>query len=659
MTAPFKYQAFISYSHADRKWADWIHKALETYRIPKRLREGRDGNDALDRIAPVFKDREELASGHSLSTAITTALDASRCLVVICSPHAAASRWVNEEVLYFHSTGRLERVFCLVVDGDPAAPAEDPEDCFVPALRTSGAEPGEWIEPLAADVRVSGDGRSEARLKIIAGILGVGLDELKQRELQRRNRRLVMISSASVVGMALAAVLTTATLLARQEAERQKEIAEREAATANQTTEFLVDLFSVVDPSEARGRSVTAHEILEVGRRRIVTGLEDQPVVRRRLMTTMGRVYTGLGIYDTALELLQSPTTESPTMEERVTLAHAFYMHGDYEEAIGEYQIVTQAYDSLLEADRNWSQTYSNAFGGLANALIDVDQLQEAERNATQAISLDRDTWGEAHAQYAKNLGILASVLLFMGRLEESEAAYRQSLDAHVSSLGADHPLAIRAVSNLATVLYLQNDHDSALAYYEQALPEYRIIYGDGHPETASLLNNIGRIYLLQREFKKARTLLDESVAIDRALGRDRHADLVFSINSLAIAEVGSGNSPRAMQLYDEGIRLASDSQHEMLGPLIANRVDQQCSEAFDAAVFPALQSARQSVRANFGAQSWRLAVLDSIEGFCRVQAGQAPEGRKLMETALKALHERWGEGLLYTAAARERLEAR
>jgi hypothetical protein len=43
--AEFKYWAFLSYSHRDKKWGDWLHKALETYRIPRRLigKESRDG----------------------------------------------------------------------------------------------------------------------------------------------------------------------------------------------------------------------------------------------------------------------------------------------------------------------------------------------------------------------------------------------------------------------------------------------------------------------------------------------------------------------------------------------------------------------------------------------------------------------------------------
>src|SRR5579863_454983 len=68
LTAPqFRYRAFISYSHQDRAWADWLHRALETYRVPRRL-VGRSTAAGIvpRRLAPVFRDREELASAIDL-----------------------------------------------------------------------------------------------------------------------------------------------------------------------------------------------------------------------------------------------------------------------------------------------------------------------------------------------------------------------------------------------------------------------------------------------------------------------------------------------------------------------------------------------------------------------------------------------------------------
>ncbi len=210
----YKYWAFISYSHQDKEVADWLHHALETYRVPRRLvgRPSRDGA-VPPRLFPVFRDREELPGSASLGDSITGALAASRYLVVVCSPRSAVSRWVNEEVKAFKVLGREDRILCLIVDGEPNA-ADKPEagllECFPETVRhrveADGRVSAERIEPIAADLRSSGDGRANARLKVLAGVLGVGFDELAQRERQRaRRRRRLQAAGAAGIAAALAA----------------------------------------------------------------------------------------------------------------------------------------------------------------------------------------------------------------------------------------------------------------------------------------------------------------------------------------------------------------------------------------------------------------------------------------------------------------------
>jgi hypothetical protein len=113
----FKYRAFISYSHADEEWAKWLHKSLETYRLPKRLvgRETEFG-PVPERIAPVFRDRDELATATNLGDILTAALEQSACQLVICSRKSAKSRWVNEEIKTFKRLGKSTRSFALIVD---------------------------------------------------------------------------------------------------------------------------------------------------------------------------------------------------------------------------------------------------------------------------------------------------------------------------------------------------------------------------------------------------------------------------------------------------------------------------------------------------------------------------------------------------------------
>jgi len=200
------YRAFISYSHKDAKWGAWLHRALEAYRVPAPLvgSEGRHGR-IPPRLFPIFRDREELPTSADLGEQITVALQSSDFLVVICSPRSASSRWVNEEILAFKRLGKEARIFALIVDGEPNAGDEPslealetegaanqygtsrpyPRECFPYVLKhrldADGVLSDQIGEPLAADARPQGDGKEAAKLKLVAGLIGVGYDTLYGR----------------------------------------------------------------------------------------------------------------------------------------------------------------------------------------------------------------------------------------------------------------------------------------------------------------------------------------------------------------------------------------------------------------------------------------------------------------------------------------------
>lgn len=210
MYADKKYWAFLSYSHQDTRLCEWLHRELETFRVPTRLvgRETREGVTP-NRLFPVFRDRDELPGSSELGKNLAQALEQSRYLVVICSPAAARSRWVNEEIRQFKAMGGEHRVLALIIDGEPNA-AEKPEsgllECFPEALKYRVSADGqlstERVEPIAADIRKGRESRSTAVLRLIAGLLGVPFDELRQRDQERRRRALTW---RIAVGMVLAA----------------------------------------------------------------------------------------------------------------------------------------------------------------------------------------------------------------------------------------------------------------------------------------------------------------------------------------------------------------------------------------------------------------------------------------------------------------------
>ncbi|EKO39306.1 MAG: WD40 repeat-containing protein [Solidesulfovibrio magneticus str. Maddingley MBC34] len=231
----YKYFAFISYSHRDKKWGDWLHKAIETYKIPKRLQtEEQEGNVLPKRLFPVFRDREELPTSADLGEQITGALRHSRFLIVICSPNAARSIWVNEEIKAFKAMGRENRILSLIVDGEPNAsdkPGDEKTECFPEAMRfrvdAEGNLTGERSEPIAADIRPGMDGRQNALLKLVAGLLGVGFDTLRQRENERRVRRLMAAGAVMAVLLLAFAGLAWRAWLSEQQALHEKQRAEK------------------------------------------------------------------------------------------------------------------------------------------------------------------------------------------------------------------------------------------------------------------------------------------------------------------------------------------------------------------------------------------------------------------------------------------------
>lgn len=229
-----RYYAFLSYSHKDKELADWLHRELERFRVPHALAGKLTANGVVPRrLVPVFRDQQDLSAGGDLAEEIKAALAASQFLVVLCSPTAAKSRWTNQEIESFKRTRPEGCVLAAVASGEPFAsdlPGREDEECFPPALRYKydrrGHQTARRAEPLAADFRDSGEGKRLAFLKLVAGMLGVGLDELVQREQTRRHRRLAWLAAGSLAGMAVTSTLAVAAWQSRNEAREQRREAE-------------------------------------------------------------------------------------------------------------------------------------------------------------------------------------------------------------------------------------------------------------------------------------------------------------------------------------------------------------------------------------------------------------------------------------------------
>ena len=207
---------------------------LETYPIPKRLAgQSTNKGEVPRRLSPIFRDREELEAAGSLSDKIEQGLQSSQNMVVLCSRRSAKSHWVNQEILRFKKIHPDGDIFPAVIDGEPFAsnmPGREDEECFPKALRFEFDDEGSLTntpaEPLAADLRKEGDGKRMGSLKLVSGMIGVGLDEIVQRDMQRGRKRVMAITGGSLAGMLVMATLTVFAISAREEAEARRNDAE-------------------------------------------------------------------------------------------------------------------------------------------------------------------------------------------------------------------------------------------------------------------------------------------------------------------------------------------------------------------------------------------------------------------------------------------------
>jgi tetratricopeptide (TPR) repeat protein len=568
-----QYRAFLSYSHRDSKWANWLHKGLETYRLPKSLIGTATALGPVPRrLIPIFRDRDELASATELSAVINDALQNSVCQIVICSPAAASSRWVNEEILAFKRLGRGDRIFPLIVAGEPnasALPGREAEECFPPALRfrlgPDGNLSNEPTEPVAADARPGKDGRQNAKLKLIAALLGVGFDVLRRREAQRRNRRVFLFACGATCGMVLATGLATYALIERSIAQKQTVRAEKEADAALQTTNFLIGLFRLVDPGEARGSSVTAREMLDKAAARVDTELARQPAIQSRLLQTLGTVYTGLGLYREAQPLLDRSLASARVTAgtEPTTLAEILNHLGDLEGLQANYPAAEKAYREAAAlavarpGDRVGKSALARSLYGLGNVLYSEGHYPESAQSFRGALALQRQLYGVKNGDVARTLMDLAYTLDADGDLKSGLPLMRTAVSMQRELRGNEpHPDLAEALSDLGSMLEENGDYDESEKFYREAIAMKRLLYGEKHPQIAQGLNNLASVLEDKNELGASEAIYRQALEMERELLGNLHPEVANTLNNLAFVQYDLGETQTALDTEREALAM-------------------------------------------------------------------------------------------------------
>lgn len=501
-----RFYAFLSYSHKDRELADWLHRELERFKVPRSLAGRLTAHGvAPKRLGPIFRDQHELAAAGDLGSEIREALASSHFLVVLCSPDSAKSRWTNAEIEAFKRTQPEAHVLAAIASGEPFASdieGREDEECFPPALRQKydrrGRPTAKRAEPLAADLRGEGESRRIGFLKLVAGMLGVGLDELVHRETARRHRRLGYLAAASIAGMVVTSGLAITAIQARDAARDQRREAEGLIGF------MLGDLKDKLEPiGRLDALDGVGSRVLVYYQKQDMSDLPDAALSQRsKALSLMAQVTFLRGDYDAATRLYREAlagTAEavrrSPDNPQRLfDHAQNVFWVGDLARRRGEFAEAETAYREYKRlADRmvaiapdnlKWRIEVLYANENLGIVLMNQRRFAEAARQFRGALrpmesfaSIDPEK-SEYQQEIANLLGWFADAERAQGQLESAIAARRQQiafLERLVGGKANDVGVQWRMIpahQGLGVLLSWQGKAEQGLSEYRAALDQ-------------------------------------------------------------------------------------------------------------------------------------------------------------------------------------------
>ena len=360
-------------------------------------------------------------------------------------------------------------------------------------------------------------------------------------------------------GVATAAGVFCALLFAALVARQQALEAREQKEHAEQVADFLTEVFETSDPSEARGRALTAREVLDQGVARLRYRLRNDPEQRADLLATLGRVYQKLALYDDAGRLL----------EEAVAL-------------------------------RGGRQASSPAVAAGLRDLAMLDYFRgrwDAGRaTAERALELQRRL-AAGPLELAETLLLLADIDAASGRFAEAEALYLETLELQLEAAGADSEVVATTRNSLGELYFRQGAIGRAGAAIEESLAVRRRLLGNDHPEVATSLNNLAAVRQARGELDGARRLLAEVLAARRRIYGEEHVFVAIVLNNLATVESELGELEAAVGHSEAALAInrkaLGGSHHEVAANLHnlgafslrlrdLGRAEAYCSEALE-----------------------------------------------------------------------------
>ncbi len=456
------------------------------------------------------------------------------------------------------------------------------------------------------------------------------------------------------VGVSVAALLFVLVITFSIMTIRQSRRLAHERDKAERVSAFLIDIFKVSDPSEAKGNSVTAREILDRGAARIETELKGQPEVQATLLDTVGVVYRSLGLFDKAIPLLQkSLDIRRETLgNENLEVAQSLY---DLGWALVEKQKSAEAEPLLRESLAirrkllgNEHPVVAESMNLVANALRDKGDTAAAETLHRETLALRRKLFGNVHHDVAQSLNNLALLLTEKGAYDEAETLYQETL-AIDHQLGLDQePDGLTHKSNYALLKDNKGEYDAAEQLYRENIETRRKVLGNEHPGLAYGLNNLAEVLRKKGDYAAAEPLFREGITIlVKQMGED-NTNVATLTQNLAKVLYEKGDYATAEPLYLQSLasyrkRLGEENARTArtlsnLGLLLFEKGDAATAEQH-------LRQSLQTMRRLYPQGHTDVAMTLVGLGRLLTETGRASEAESLLREALEIYHRKLPSG--------------
>jgi eukaryotic-like serine/threonine-protein kinase len=381
-----------------------------------------------------------------------------------------------------------------------------------------------------------------------------------------RVRKYVRRHAAGVaVGTVVVAVLAAFSILEAVQLRRTT----RERDRADRITQFMTSMFRVSDPSEARGNTITAREILDKSSKEIDTSLSKDPELQAQMMDVMGQVYGDLGLYTRAETILrqgfdvrrQAFGPEHPdTLKSMSSVVEILFREARYPEAEALARQTMEIQRRVLGSEHPDTLT---SMADLANVLLLEGRYHEAEQLQEAALDTKRRVLGPEHADTLKSMFGLANIFRWEGRYPEADKLQRETLDIQRRVLGPDHPDTLRSMSALTNILRPEGRLPEAEKLERETLDAQRRVLGPEHPSTLMSMSFLGEILLQEGHYPEAEKVERQALEIQRSVLGNRHTDTLRSMTSLGYVLLYTGRYTESEKL----LREALDIQSSVFGP--------------------------------------------------------------------------------------------